>query len=278
MTRDQFFWTAFGAAGLVLAGVYFVWGGSVRRSVEAERAQWDERKTHMQVMQTMARNRRIPNEASIQQWFEYQEWVEEQSETVKDFFRQRVGVMERRLAEGSRDPSPGDFRSYYNDLYRDSMNRVRRHMERGVQISGADTLFTRYPWMETDALPDPEDYRDIRRDIWVRRYFILSLLLQHNLDSLALFRVHDPEVIPIPNANESEFRAIPIRVRCTLPTEEVVKLLTAMLRVGESDADKLPVLMRELSISKGTGPGGRRSPPVTLEFLVDVVDFQPRDS
>lgn len=279
MTRDQIFWAAFGAVCVALLGVHFVWGRLVLgNQIRAERNQWEEHQTLLTLLRTRARDRRIPNEESVQDWFRYKDWLAEQSDAAADFFRQRNRVLERRLAEGSRDPDPGDFKSNYNDLYRHSMDLVRRRMESGVQIAGADTLFTRYPWMATEALPNPENFRDIRKDIRVRRYFVLSLLFQHGVESISHFSVMPSEVIPVPNARESEFRAIPVRVRCTLPAEEVVKLLTSMLRVRESDADKMLVLMREVSISKSPGAGGRRSPPVTLEFLVDVVDFEPHDT
>lgn len=276
MTRDQIFWSVFGLALVALAVVYATWSRGVYRQVEEQHQRWEAQRDELTVLRSLAGNRNLPNQESIDQWVDYKDWLKEQSDQALAFFRRRDEPLERSLIEGIRTPSPGDFKSAYNDLYRDSNLVVRRHIERGVDIRQAADLFTRYPWMDTEATPSPEDYRAIQKDLWIRRYFVLDLLLAHNVNAISVFSVMPSEVIPIPNTEESEFRAIPVRVRCALPAEQVVKLLTAMLRVSESDPDKLQVVMRELDLSKGPGAGRGTTPPVTLEFLVDVVDFNPR--
>ena len=276
MTRDQVFWAICGLICAVLVGVYVIWGGKVRADLEGQRQAWEEHRKKLERLETLAKVRKIPNAESIEDWFKFKDWGSSQTQEVVEFFRQRDNVLERKLIEGSQEPEPGDFKSAYNDLYRESCTIVRKQAGRGIKVPGVESLFTRYPWMATATLPKPSEYRAIRKDLSIRRYFILKLLLTHRVQSLQAFRVMPPEVIPVPNAKDSEFNAIPVRVRCALPAGEVVRLLTNMLRVREGDSDKLFVIMRELSMAKGAGPGGSVSAPLTMEFLVDVVDFEPK--
>ena len=277
MTRDQVFWSSYGGVCAVLAGIFLFWGGSLRSDLKDERTAWDQSSSQLTTMRALANNEKIPSEETIREWSAFNKWLAAQNKEVSDFFRQRDNNLEQKLVEGSADPEPGDFKSAYNDQYRHFHMVLRQRMSKGsLHVIGLETLFRKYPWMDTPTEPDPADYPDIRRDVWIREYFIMTLLLNHNVSEIRYFRVLPPEPTPIPDLHETRFRAIPVRVECVLPADSVVRLLTTMLTVRPSDTDKLFVILRELSLKKGAGAGEPPSPPVTLELLVDVIDFLPR--
>jgi hypothetical protein len=88
--------------------------------------------------------------------------------------------------------------------------------------------------------------------------------------------VSDLSVLPAQRLPDSEFSAAPVRIRCQVPAENVVQLLRSLIVVEPGDPEKLFVLLREFSVRKGVGVGGQVSPPVLVDLLADVLDFDPK--
>jgi len=273
MTRTQVFWAGFGCAALVLLLVYVFVGGPGRAELATQRTRWRQINDQLKLLDVLASGGKIPQETSVKEWSDFKAWLGEQSQLAARFFNDRDAEIERRLNRGAKDSLPGDFKTEYNDLHREAMRTLQSRAEKGLQIC---QVFRRYPWMESDALPDPKDFRSIRKDFWVRRYLVLRLLLPHGATAINTFRVGEPEIIPVPNTRDSEFRAIPIRVQCAMPADKIIDMLTALLIVRETDQEKPFAILRELKLEKAAGLGDKSAPPVSVEFLVDIVDFEPK--
>ncbi|HRU05670.1 MAG TPA: hypothetical protein P5137_07830 [Candidatus Brocadiia bacterium] len=278
MTRSQIFWAGFGGAVLVLLLVYIFVGGPARAELARQNTRWRQTNELLKVLEILAGNNKIPQEASVKEWSEFKTWLADQSQQAARFFADRDAEIERRLNRGAKDSLPGDFKTEYNDLHREAMRVIQSRVDKGLQVC---QVFKQYGWMTSaDALPNPKDYREIRKDFWIRRYFVLRLLLPHGVTAINTFRVGnsrgEPEIIPVPSVRDSEFLAIPVRVQCAMPADNVIPMLTTLLIVRETDQEKPFAILRELKIEKSAGLGGAASPPVNVEFLVDILDFEPK--
>ena len=275
MTRDQVFWTILGGVLAVLLGVFVFWGGSLRSDLSEERAAWKRHVDELNQLRSLAQLKKIPSEQTLKDWGGFNLWLSKQNEDVAEFFKQRDNNLEQRLVEGSRSPSPGDFESAYNERYRNFRRIIEHKRARGLHVVEVD-LVRRYPWMDSEDEPSPSEYAAVRRDLWVREYLVLRLLLRHGITELRRFAVMPREAIPIPDLKQTRFHAVPVRIQCVLPPDKVVGLLRDMLAVRPAEADKLFINLRELKLEKAAGLGAPPTPPVTMELLIDVIDFEPK--
>ncbi len=138
-----------------------------------------------------------------------------------------------------------------------------------MRVWNADAAFRKYPWSVGEANPDPAEYRNVCKDLWIRRYMVFGVLLGNGAENVTNLSVLQPR-----RMGNTEFYAIPVRVTCQTPAQNVADILRYLLTTPEGDQTKLFVIPREISIKKGKGDG-KPPAPVVLEFLVDVVDFEP---
>ena len=269
MTRDQIFWAVLGVLALALVSVAFIWGGSVRAEVRAERGRWEDLSN--QYSRLWAGRKKIPNQETIKEWDDFREWVGTQAQDVVAFFERRDKVLERHIVQGVPEPSPGDFKAEYNSLRSESV----RHLGRLKQMRtwNPEAVFRLYPWSIGDASPEPDEYRNVRKDLWIRRYLVLGVLPRNGVQE-----VSNLAVFPARDIAGTEFKAIPVRITCTLASENLMKLLRSLLTIHEGDPEKLFLIMRELSVKKAKGAGGKSSPPVAVDVLVDIIDYEPKGS
>ena len=268
MTRDQVFWAVFALIALCIVSSALFWGGGLRSKVRAEAVKWEELGSDYTRLYTGRRS--IPNRDSIEKWRAYKQWVKGQSEQVAAYFERRDNVLEKRLDDASVEPSPGDFKAAYNSR-RSAYVRLLTQREKDMRVWNPEDVFLQYPWSVGQSNPDPSQFRRVRKDLWIRRYFALGVLPRNGVSEVSNLSVSEPLAIP-----DTEFVAIPVKVTCKVPAPHVTKLLQSLLAVPPGDPEKLFVTMRQMTLTKAPGPGGKTPTPVTLDFTVDVIDFEPK--
>jgi len=269
VTRDQVFWACYGVVALALAGCALFWGGSVRADVRAERTRWDNAKAQCERLEAGRKN--IHNLDSVNKWRDFQKWVASQTEEVASFFARRDKVMERHFVDGTQEPSPADFKAEYNSLRSDSVRDLKRLP---MRVWNPEAVFKQYPWSVGNANPEPAEYRLVRKELWITRYLVLGALPSGGVKEVTNLSILPPKPLP-----GTEFHVIPVSISCLIPADNVTKLLHGLLAVPEGDPLKLFAIVRKVSLKKSPGEGGKEAkdvPPLYMELLLDVIDFEPK--
>jgi len=269
MTRDQIFWSVVGTIGAALVGCAVFWGGSVRANVKEETLRANALSNQLAQLSTL--KNKIPNEKTIEEWDRYQKWVAAQCAKVVDFYQRHDHALDKKLVRGIEEPDPGNFKAEYNSLRSLAVGHLKSNRE--MRVWNPEAVFLEYPWSIGTTNPDPADYEAIRKDFRIRQYLVLNILPRSGVKQLDNLSLYKPERIP-----GTEFQAVPVRVQCNLSAENIMTLLRSLLLVPERATDKPLVIMRECTAKKGPGTGKPEASPISLDLLMDFVDFAPESN